>query len=91
MICKLVKVKVLVAKLRPTLCHPMDCSLPTSSIHVILQARMLEWVAIPFFRGSSWPRNQTWVSCTAIFTILSHQGSPKLINIPLQIIIYFKL
>ena len=52
MLCKLIKVKVFVAKLYPTLCHPMDCSLP-ASVHGILQARMLEWVAIPFFRGTS--------------------------------------
>ena len=43
-------------------CDPMDCSLPGSSIHEILQARILEWIAISFSRGSSRPRNQTWVS-----------------------------
>ena len=43
----------------------MDCSLPGSSVHGILQARILEWVAIPFSRGSSRPRNQTWISCIA--------------------------
>ena len=43
----------------------MDCSPPDSSIHGILQARILEWVAIPFFRGSSQPRGQTQVSCIA--------------------------
>ena len=41
----------------------MDCSPPGSSVHEILQARILEWVAIPFSRGSSQPRDQTWVSC----------------------------
>ena len=46
----------------PTLCDPMDCSLPRSSIHGIFQARVLEWVAISFSRGSSWPRDQTQVS-----------------------------
>ena len=46
----------LVAKSCPILCHPMDCSLPDSSVHGILQARILEWVAIPFSRGSSRPR-----------------------------------
>ena len=46
----------------PTLCGPMDCSLPGSSVHVILQARILEWVTIPFSRGSSQPKNQKWVS-----------------------------
>ena len=40
----------------------MDCSQPGSSVHGIFQARILEWVAIPFSRGSSQPRNQTWVS-----------------------------
>ena len=43
------------------LCDPMDCSLPGSSVHGILQARVLEWVTIPFFRGSSWPKVWTWV------------------------------
>ena len=47
------KVKVLVAQLCPTLCDPMDCSLPGSSVHGILQARILEWVAIHFSRGCS--------------------------------------
>ena len=52
----------------PTLCNPKDCS---SSVHGILQARILEWVAIPFFRESSWPRDQTQVSLIAgrFFTI----------------------
>ena len=55
--------KLLVAQSCPTSCDPMDCSLPGSSVHGILQARMLEWVAIPFSRGSSWPRDWTWISC----------------------------
>ena len=42
-----------------TLCDPMDCSLPGSSVHRILQARLLEWVAISCFGGSSRPRDQT--------------------------------
>ena len=42
----------------------MDCSLPDSSVYGILQARILEWVAIPFSRGSSRPRDRTQVSCT---------------------------
>ena len=51
-----------VTQLCPHLCDPMDCSLPGSSVHGILQARTLEWVAISFSRGSSWPRDQTQVS-----------------------------
>ena len=46
-----------------TLCDPMDCGLPGSSIQGILQARILEWVAISFSRGSSQPRDQIQVSC----------------------------
>ena len=59
------KVKVLVAQLCPTPCNPMDYSLPGSSVHGISQARVLEWVAIPFSRGSSQPRDRTQVSCIA--------------------------
>ena len=51
-------------QLCPTFCDPMACSLPGSSVHGILQARILEWVAIPFSRGSSQPRDQIRVSCT---------------------------
>ena len=51
-----------VAQSCPTLCNPIDCrSLPRSSIHGILQARVLEWVAISFSRGSSRPRDRTQV------------------------------
>ena len=46
-----------------TLCDPMDCSLPGSSLHGILQARVLGWVVISFCRGSSQPRDQTRASC----------------------------
>ena len=46
----------------PTLCDPMDCSPPGFSVHGILQARILKWVAISFSRGSSQPRDQTQVS-----------------------------
>ena len=45
-----------------TLCDPMDCGSPGSSVHGILQARILEWVAMPSSRGSSWPWNWTHVS-----------------------------
>ena len=52
-------------------CNPMDCSPPGSSVHGISQARVLEWVATSFSRGSSRPRDQTQVSCIAsgFFTI----------------------
>ena len=53
---------VLVTKLCPTLCDPMDCSPPVSSLHGISQARKLEWIAISFSRGSSQPRNWTHIS-----------------------------
>ena len=55
----------------PTLSDLMDCSPPGSSAHRILQARILEWVAICFYRGSSQPRDRTWVSHIAgrIFTV----------------------
>ena len=43
----------------------LDCNLPVFSVHGCLQARILEWVAISYSRGSSWPRDQTQVSCIA--------------------------
>ena len=46
----------------PTLCNSMDCSPPGSSVHEILQARILEWVAMASSRGSSRPKDQIWVS-----------------------------
>ena len=51
-----------VAQSCPTLCGPMDCSPPDSSIHEIFQARVLEWVGISFSRASSWLRDRTQVS-----------------------------
>ena len=56
------KVKVLVAQSSLTICNPMNCSLPGSSVHGTSQARILEWGAIPFSRGSSRPRDRTHVS-----------------------------
>ena len=53
------------AQLCHTLCDPMDCSTTGSSVRGILQARILEWVAIPVSRGPSQPRDQTQVSCIA--------------------------
>ena len=46
-------------QLCPTFCAPVDCSPPDSSVHRILQARILEWVALPSSRGSSWPRGSS--------------------------------
>ena len=68
---QIIQVKMLVTQSCLTLCDPMDCSPPVFSVLEIFQARILEWVAIPFSRGSSWPRYQTWVSHTAgrFFTI----------------------
>ena len=56
------KVGVVVIQSYPTLCGPMDCSPPGSSVHGILQARILEWVAMPSSRGSSRPRAWTCIS-----------------------------
>ena len=56
------KVKVLTGLSCPTLCNAMDCSPSGSSVHGILQAIILEWLAIPFSRGSSQPRDQAPVS-----------------------------
>ena len=65
------KVKVLITQVCPTLCGPMDCNLPGSSVHGILQARILEWVAILFSKGTSPARDQTLFSCSAgrFFTV----------------------
>ena len=59
----------------------LDCSPPGSSVHGILQARILEWFAMPSFTGSSRPRNQSWISCIAgryrqILYHQNHLGSP---------------
>ena len=69
--CLFKRVVVLVVQSCLTLCDPMDCSLPVSCVHGILQARIVEWIAISFSRGSSQPRDQTLVSCIAgkLFTI----------------------
>ena len=65
------KVKVLVTQLCLILCDTVDCSPPGSSVHGLLQARILEWVGIPFSRGSSWLRDGIQVSCIAgrVFTL----------------------
>ena len=62
----------------PTLSDPVDCSPPGSSVHGILRAGILEWVAMPSSRGSSRPRDRTWVFCIdrQILHRPSDQGSP---------------
>ena len=72
-----VKVKVLVTESCRVLCDCMDCSTQGSSVHGILQARIPEWVAIPFSGGSSSPRDLTQVSCIAgtFFTIWVTRGN----------------
>ena len=60
---------------------PWTVARPGSSVQGILQAQILEWVAIPFSRGSSRPRDQTWVSCIGRWNLYhpSHQGSRNLV------------
>ena len=73
------KVQVLVAQLCPTLCDPMGYSSPGSSVHEILQARILEWVVISSSRGTTRPRDWTQVSCITgrFFTIWATRGRPS--------------
>ena len=79
--------EVLFAQSCPTVCNPMDCSPPGSSVHGVLQARILEWVAIPFSRGSSQPRDRTQVSCTAgRFFTTEPPGKPTPASGPLQML-----
>ena len=68
-----------------TLCDPMDCSLWGSSVHGILQAKILGWTAMPLSRGSSWHWDQTSVSlcllhCRRVLYHLSHQGSHQIFD-----------
>ena len=76
-------VSVLASQSCLTLCTPMNCSPPGSSVHVISQARTLEWVAISFFRGPSQPKDWTRVfHCSQILYHQSHQGNPGLNGAP---------
>ena len=70
-VCVCVCVYVLTPQSYLTLCNPMDCSPLGSSVHGIFQARTLEWVTIPFFRGSSIHKDTNQVSCNAggLFTV----------------------
>ena len=85
----------LVAKSCLTLCDPMDCTLPGSSVHGISQARTLEWLAISFSRRSSQPRDRTHISCIAggFLTTEPPEKQPdytffNFTNIPLRAIIF---
>ena len=89
--CVYVYVCVLVAQSCLTLWDPIDCSPPGSSVHGLLQARLLEWVAIPFSRRSSQPRDWTQVShivdrfqmdkYTFVFIFFSIMGYHRILNI----------
>ena len=63
----------------PNVCDPMDCNLPSSSVHGIFQAKKLEWVAISFSRESTQPRDQTHISCIGkwILHLLRYLGNPS--------------
>ena len=79
-----------------TLCSPLDCSLPGSSVHRISQVRILEWIAISFSKVSSWPRNQTHISCIFLtaggfFTLWAIKVAYTYIWIPFQILFPYRL
>ena len=65
-----VKVNVLVTQLCPILCDLLDYNPPSSSVHGILQTRILEWVAISFFKRSSQPRDRTWTPALQVDSLL---------------------
>ena len=74
--------KVLVTQSCPTLCDPMVCGPPGSSVHGILQAEVLEWVAIPCSRGSSQPRDQSWSPALWVDSLPSEPpGSPTYLTV----------
>ena len=77
------QVLVLVVQSCLTLCDPMACSLPDSSVHGIFQARILEWVATPFSRGSSDPGIQPGSPALQAYSLLSEP--PELIKWPLKV------
>ena len=85
-----------VAQSSPTLCDPMDCSLPGSSVHGIFQARVLKWVAISFSRGSSQRGIKPWSPALQADTLLSeppgkHCLSNKIFKNPLRTIVFYCL
>ena len=83
-VCVCVCVCVLVAQLCPILCDPMDCSPPGSSVRGILQARILEELAIAFSRGSSQPGDRTQVSCITggFFTVWATREAKSMFILP---------
>ena len=60
-------------------CDPVDCSPPGSSVRGILQARILEWMAISFSRGSSGPRDRTPISCIGRPVLYQLPGKPRVV------------
>ena len=83
-----------VYSITPTLHNPMDCNLPGSSVHGISQARILEWVTILFSRGSSWPRDQIWVSCIRggyFFNIWATWEAPQIFKVHITGVISMSL
>ena len=77
----------LVTKLCLTLCDPMDCSSPGFSVHRICQTRILEWVALPSYRRSSWPRDRTHIFCVGR-QILYHWATSEAWRLVLLINLY---
>ena len=69
--------QVLVTQSCPTLCSPLECSLPGSFVHGILQARILEWVTIPFSRGSSLCRDRSLCTAGRFFTVWATREAPR--------------
>ena len=72
----LLECRCLITKSCLTLCDPMDCSPPGSSVHGIFQVRLLEWVALLSSKGSSWPRDRVHLSCVEDSSSLGNLGSP---------------
>ena len=68
----------LAAQLYPILCNPMDCSPPGSSVHRIRQVRILEWVAMPFYKECSWPWNRTVSPALQVYLLPETPGKLKL-------------
>ena len=78
-------------QLCPTLCDPMECSLPGFSVHGIFQARILEWAATSSSRGSSWPRDRALVSCVSFIgrRVLYHHAHTYKFRLSIQVFLAF--